>query len=94
MNLAQDLATWRTSCHGILYWLERALSEIAVYPATNGSGKRKVMHDWDLVVSRRITQLEYEAEEFNDDEIREAIAHARVRMGYFPRKTTLGKGLG
>lgn len=92
VSIAQDLATWRTSAHGILYWLERGCADIADYPASNGSGKRKVAHEWELVVTRRISQLEAQAEEFNDDEIREAVAHARQRMGYLRCEIKLGKG--
>lgn len=93
MSIAQDLATWRTSAHGILYWLERGCADIADYPASNGSGKRKVMHEWELVVTRRILELEAQAEEFCDDEIREAISHARANMGYLRCEITLGKAL-
>lgn len=89
-SLAQDRATWRTSCHGILYWLERALTDIAQTPPTSGSGRRKVLFDWEIVVTRRIGRIEAEAEEFNDDEIREAIAHSRARMGYPRCEVRLG----
>jgi hypothetical protein len=92
VSLEQDLATWRTSAHGILYWLERGCADIADYPASNGSGKRKVAHEWELVCTRRIMALEAQAEEFNDNEIREACERTRARMGYPKCEVTLGKG--
>lgn len=81
-DIASVMATWRTKAHGVLYRLERGFEELANFPTKSATARRKVVYEWEIVMTRAIADLEAQAEEFDSDDIREAITYTRQRTGY------------
>jgi hypothetical protein len=80
-RFATVISTWRMHAHGILYRLEQDFRH--VYLSTgDGRARRLRLHQYELFMTRTLLELGAQAEQYEDDEIREAIAMTRQRIGY------------